>query len=767
MKLLGLVLLYLKILEIVSSDCDEIQPLACAFVEIKKSFKNESRFVTVYNFRQNDEAIEAVLNSKDTEFFYQIKSHRAIPLAEKYGDYCLNESGILLVDSFQTLDNFNQNAKFTNKAPKKHKFYVYGKNLTETEIMRLQDNLPFAVMSMHNNIAKRDFLHFEYFLIEDENLIKLVTLVFFSPGHCRKKKILEINRFNKTTKKWAHGLFSTKKFDNFYGCELNFLTFDNRSILDGHDKLNPGVGFNYEIIEEIAKKLNFKPQIYFNGKLKKQIMDLAVMTVCKPMPNDDLFFEINTHYSEFYMTAADYFFVPLGAEYDGYEKLKFPFDDYTWGMIAFVFFVTFVTIFLVNRMTTKIKDIVFGDNIQGPFLNAMAHFFGLGQIRLPARNFARFILMVFILYCLIIRSVWQSKMFEFLQKEMRKPEVKSCEEIRFRNFTIYIPTFFGMFFEMMENSRCLGSKFFFDKNSELKFGLKFDFYDDFNTSQALKVYNSIYKSSNVSFLSDSLQLYRLAIISRGELLNRILKQDESQITVYSCGMKFSANDKLYDSFNRRIQQLHEAGIIKHIMDKYEKFLDAKFYQKPIMTHKKYLETTWRKSFIDEPKVLTFKDLKFGFVIWFLSMIIPLIIFMFELIIKIFEFAIIQNILKVYFEQKRSESKEKSRCIFFRKIEEFAQENLSQNEKNIEIEARERETRICKPPRHYKMIVNRDTEDEIETIYADQQEQKSDEKLREEFRHIQGRVLKTDKIVKDFFLRYHEECKKSSPNTNMS
>jgi predicted neutral ceramidase superfamily lipid hydrolase len=114
--------------------------------------------------------------------------------------------------------------------------------------------------------------------------------------------------------------------------------------------------------------------------------------------------------------------------FTGYEKLKFPFDEPTWTLILVTFVVAFVTIFVFNLMTRKIRSIVIGENVSTPSLNVAAHFFGLGQIVIPRRNFARFILMMFILYCLIIRTAWQSKIFEFMQKEMRKPGVKMVDE---------------------------------------------------------------------------------------------------------------------------------------------------------------------------------------------------------------------------------------------------------------------------------------------------------------------------------------------------
>lgn len=90
---------------------------------------------------------------------------------------------------------------------------------------------------------------------------------------------------------------------------------------------------------------------------------------------------------------------------------------------------------------------MFGSNVKTPTLNVAIALFGLGQITLPNRNFARFILMLFIMFCLIIRTTWQGKMFELLQKDMRKPEVQSVEELIEMNYSFYIIQRFSEIFK--------------------------------------------------------------------------------------------------------------------------------------------------------------------------------------------------------------------------------------------------------------------------------------------------------------------------------
>lgn len=57
---------------------------------------------------------------------------------------------------------------------------------------------------------------------------------------------------------------------------------------------------------------------------------------------------------------------------------------------------------------------------------------------LPGRNFARFILMLYILFCLVVRTAYQGKQFEFMSKEMRRPDVKTLDEFIRENFTLFV-----------------------------------------------------------------------------------------------------------------------------------------------------------------------------------------------------------------------------------------------------------------------------------------------------------------------------------------
>lgn len=145
--------------------------------------------------------------------------------------------------------------------------------------------------------------------------------------------------------------------------------------------------------------------------------------------------------------------VPPSELYSEYEKLKMPFDNYVWALITLTFLASFATILILYRVNRSIRQFVIGSNIRTPSLNIAQIFFGIAQVAVPRRNFARFLSMSFILYSLIIRTAWQGKMFEFMQKNLMKPELQTVEEMIEKGYTFYMEPNYKVKFPESEISK--------------------------------------------------------------------------------------------------------------------------------------------------------------------------------------------------------------------------------------------------------------------------------------------------------------------------
>ena len=122
-------------------------------------------------------------------------------------------------------------------------------------------------------------------------------------------------------------------------------------------------------------------------------------------------------------------FVTPAEKYTAYEKLFLPFDLETWILLSVTFLSTFVSIQIINRFSKSTQSLVYGKNIENPIWNVISIFFGISQTRLPTKNFSRFILIMFIFFCLIFRTCFQSKFFEFMTSEPRRPAPKTIDDV--------------------------------------------------------------------------------------------------------------------------------------------------------------------------------------------------------------------------------------------------------------------------------------------------------------------------------------------------
>jgi hypothetical protein len=139
------------------------------------------------------------------------------------------------------------------------------------------------------------------------------------------------------------------------------------------------------------------------------------------------------------------------------------FDEDVWIAIAITFGGGLVIIQIINFCSDKIQDIVFGEGVRrvfltfsflirfnlnkctfslnrSPTINFFGIIFGIGQQKLPRKSFPRFILMMFIILCLILRTCHQSLLYDLMQKDLRRAELKTIEEAIAKGYTFYMRT---------------------------------------------------------------------------------------------------------------------------------------------------------------------------------------------------------------------------------------------------------------------------------------------------------------------------------------
>lgn len=434
-----------------------------ALKNITKIFNDLNSEVSVMNFGNDTKIIDwTILKAiKDQNVPCKVKVwnktyQRYIEGAYDKAHFSITHSGTLSFDSINSLINFNNNVIFANLYSKSFYFLVHCQKVTFKEIAALKERKHIFTNKTHiedvlfdrMNSMEGQILQFQYFLLEEESYIRLVTFVWYTPGKCNIQQLIEVNRFSKLTGKWKNSNFMIKKFENFHGCRLNF-AFHKHHIGSDYE-INSGAlvikGQYVDIMKALGKKLNFTTSfdmyLYNYGFIRRSSsIDFFSIHGCL---NFHLMKQhrISTLYP--FDFISHYISVPPAENYSEYEKLLLPFDNLTWTLILITFFAAYASIFIIKSMKINVQKFVFGGNVSTPSLNVTMIFFGISQVSLPSGNFARFIVMLFILFCLILRTAWQGKMFEFIQKNVTKVEIQSIDEMIEKNFTFYM---FGGFIE--------------------------------------------------------------------------------------------------------------------------------------------------------------------------------------------------------------------------------------------------------------------------------------------------------------------------------
>jgi hypothetical protein len=269
-----------------------------------------------------------------------------------------------------------------------------------------------------------------------------------------------LNSFEIGSLRWHKKLEDHVKFQNFQGCKLIFedtfgvfLNFMNRnhevldcfrskdmllcnSLIYDLFKTEEPQGLFVELFKILSKLTNFTAfiQLEFPDELKTRYNIIEQYPIVK--------FKLNAFYHEIGSLTKLYFdsnflLAATPSEfYSDYEKLWLPFDDFTWILLLLTFLAAFLVIFVAKYVTNSVKSLIIGREVLTPALNVLQVFFGISQMKLPAASVPRFILMMFIFFCLIFRTCYQSKLFEFMSSDMRKPPPKTITDLIDRNYQI-------------------------------------------------------------------------------------------------------------------------------------------------------------------------------------------------------------------------------------------------------------------------------------------------------------------------------------------
>ena len=344
----------------------------------------------------------------------------------------LGESSIVFFDSMQTFKENALKVEWVSNPRQRTHHLISVPGLTEPDVIEtfpdgfFIDNVNFLMNEIKNSVD----LVASFMFTEDgpeydtEYKTDDVTEDYTEDGdsRCRKLQLKTINRFNMNVSKWENSIFYPKKYENFYDCNLN-------------------VAWMYASPIE-AQLLN---------KIFKDILKADVVPVINYSAfncnNCDLTIQqcpLSRNYTSDGLTVSDphiftlfTYAVPPGEPYTDLERMFMMFDTETWIAIAITLAIGILVTLSLHFVSEKVRKFIAGRDIQSPTTNLVSIFLTGGVVRTPGRNFARFILTLFIVWSLIIRTCHQSLLFELLQADLRKPPMKTLDEMFEGNLTMY------------------------------------------------------------------------------------------------------------------------------------------------------------------------------------------------------------------------------------------------------------------------------------------------------------------------------------------
>lgn len=283
--------------------------------------------------------------------------------------------------------------------------------------------------------------------------ILLETFFPFTTGNCNNTKPFIINEYSNGEFTNGKEKIYPDKMKNLFNCTIRVATSKDAPPTIFLRKLEGELfelsGGDIDIIRALSESLKFninftyfdkEGEFYANGTatgpLKALLDGTAELSICDwwLKTNRLKFFDSTTDY----MSESAVFIVPPGRDFTTFEKLMFPYSAWVWFMTSFCFFTGFLVVFIIKFRFKKYQTFVFGTGVRNPYLNIILVSTGGSQKTLPKRNFARFILMMFLIQTIVLRTVYQASYYNLLQSDKHRNELQSIDEMIEGDFTFYI-----------------------------------------------------------------------------------------------------------------------------------------------------------------------------------------------------------------------------------------------------------------------------------------------------------------------------------------
>lgn len=287
------------------------------------------------------------------------------------------------------------------------------------------------------------------------NEVNIFTYFPFAQFHCEKIESVLYNIYTIERGFEKNLRYFPKKVSNMHGCPVSVATFDFPPFITikRHDRgLITLSGLDGFLITLISETMNFTIKVieitgdslwgtlYENGSstgATKMLMDGAVNSTIGYYTLSALKFNLLSA-SHAYYTSSLVWMVPPGNEFTSLSILIKPFEQNLWTLVIAIFLISLLAVVLIKRCPKSTRYFVFGENVSSPGLNILNICLGGSVVRTPTRNFARTLICIFMLYCIIIRCSYQGALFKIMRMDPKEPIADSFYKMLERNYVFYM-----------------------------------------------------------------------------------------------------------------------------------------------------------------------------------------------------------------------------------------------------------------------------------------------------------------------------------------
>jgi Ligated ion channel L-glutamate- and glycine-binding site len=428
------VFLLLNIVQSQLSDFSDnkIENLVSKFHEVVlKSFVKNLQLVNVVTAAKNSEVsgdfLEEFLKKMYGSFAVELNQHKSF--IDKIDRK--KEKNIILLDDFYSFCILETKINLESY----HGLYIF--LLVNGKIEEIE-NIFIALWkkNIYNVIV----------VYEEKDSVKVVTFLPFEGSKCGDTTPKMVGEFRNGQFLGNFQSIFPEKFKDLHECPIKVVTFEEPlSVVkekkpDGNFKFS---GIDVDLLDLLANILNFKTQISF-------LEGIAPWgTIHSNGSADGAFGEVVNGKAQIGMgnyilqpsrlkiadSSISYHSLPLVFILSGiqkmsiFEKLVKPFDRIAWIVIIVTFGLGVSFILIIEFKFKKFRAFIFGTGIRHPVTNMIMVILGVSQPKLPMRNFSRFLLMMFLIQCLVLRNAYQGSLYKFLRKDEQQQEPTTINDL--------------------------------------------------------------------------------------------------------------------------------------------------------------------------------------------------------------------------------------------------------------------------------------------------------------------------------------------------